>query len=76
MYDTAAMDWLQGLHKTSNEEFSLLLGETPLSRNMIAQVTSQKEIHHEIEILSVLKGVMHVHNEPNTFVINYQNQGG
>jgi hypothetical protein len=34
-----------------------------MSANMVTQVTSAQVVHHQVEVLSVLKGVVHVHEE-------------
>ncbi len=35
----------------------------PISANVISQVATIEQVHHEIEVLSVLEGVVHIHQE-------------
>ena len=42
---------------------SLFLWKFPMFANVIAQVTSVEHIHYQVQILSVLEGVVHINNE-------------
>lgn len=42
---------------------SLLLCEPSIFANMEAQVTPRKQVHDQVHVISILKGVVHVDNE-------------
>ena len=48
---------------TSDEKFSLFFTESSTFANMVPQIATRHVINHEVEIIPVLKGVMHVHEE-------------
>ena len=51
---------LQPLDDTGSEELGLFLREPPVSADMIPQITSCLQIHDQIQILSILKSILHV----------------
>ena len=51
---------LQPLDDTGREELGLFLREPPVSADMIPQITSCLQIHDQIQILSILKSILHV----------------
>lgn len=64
MNDTTAVHCFESLHEACNEKSCLILSKSPLSCNMISQVSTKKQIHHQVQILTILERVMHVHYEP------------
>ena len=67
MKDALAMDVFQRHHDATDEEFRLLLSEFPMPRDMVAEVSPSQQVHHEVQVLSVLERVLHVHNEATRF---------
>ena len=63
MKDALAVDVLQRDYDTPDEEFRLLLSELPVPRNMVAEVAPSQQVHHEVQVLSVLERVLHVDYE-------------
>jgi hypothetical protein len=49
---------------------SLFFRELPILREVISEVTPGHDIYHEIQILPILKGVVHVHQKP--IIDNYR----
>jgi len=47
----------------SNEKSSLLLGEFLMFRQMIPKITTLHHVYHQVEVLSILKGIVHVNKE-------------
>jgi hypothetical protein len=41
----------------------LFLGETAMLANMVAQIPTREHVHHEIEILPILEGIVHIDDE-------------
>lgn len=48
---------------TSDVESDLLLCEPPVLGNVVSQVSSVQQVHHKVQVLSVLKSVVHVDQE-------------
>ena len=48
---------------TSYEKSSLLLGEFLMFGQMISEITSLHHVYYQIQVLSVLEGIVHVHQE-------------
>ena len=58
-----AMDVFQRHYDATYEELGLLLSEFPMSRNVVAEVAPSQQVHHKVQVLSVLERVLHVHYE-------------
>lgn len=56
------VDVLQSHYYASDEELSLLLGEAAVPRDVKAEITPGQQIHDQVEVLPVLKRVLHVHD--------------
>ena len=41
----------------------MILGELAVTANVVAQITASQEVHHEVEVVSVLERVQHVDYE-------------
>ena len=63
MEDALAMDVFQRHYYAPDEELGLLLSEFPMPRNVVAEVAPSQQVHHEVQVLSVLERVLHVHYE-------------
>lgn len=63
VYNSSTVYDFECLNKTGDKEFGLILLKLALSCYMIAQIASQQEIHHQIQVLSILKSVVHIHNK-------------
>ena len=50
----------------SNEKSSLLLGEFLMFRQMVPKITTLHHVYHQVEVLSILKGIVHVNKESKT----------
>ena len=48
---------------TSHHKLCLLLVEPALFADVEAQITSIQQVRHQIQILVVLEGVIHIHEE-------------
>jgi hypothetical protein len=63
------VDELQPQYDAGGKEFCsgsttrLLLGELAETADMEPQVTAREEVHHQIQVVSVLKSELHVHDE-------------
>ena len=63
MDDVMTVNGLQSVNETSAEELRLLLGESSLPGQVVSQVTAQKKVHHEVQVLRILEGVVSVNYE-------------
>ena len=63
MEDALAMNVFQRHYDATDEELGLLLSEFPMSRNVVAEVTPSQQVHHEVQVFSILERVLHVHYE-------------
>ena len=63
MDDLLRMDGLKCMHKASNEETRHLHTEFALVSDVVPQVPSKQQVHHQVQIHSVLKCKMHIDNE-------------
>ena len=57
------MDEVQCLQNTCDKKPCLLLIENSLSSNMVPEIAAGMEVHDQIEIIFVLKSILHVYNE-------------
>lgn len=64
MKNTFLMQIFERQQHTSNEKSSLLLCEFLMFSQMISEITSLHHVYDEIEVLSILKGIVHVNQEP------------
>jgi hypothetical protein len=53
----------KSMNNACNEKPGLFFRESSMSRNMIPQVTTLEQIKNQIEIISVLKSILHINNE-------------
>ena len=63
MEDALAMNGFQRHYNACDEELRLLLSEFPMPCNVVAEVSPTQQVHHEVQVLSVLERVLHVHYE-------------
>ena len=63
MNNAVAMDSLKGLNQASAEKFGLGLIEPPLTRQVESEITAQKQVHHQVKVFWVLKGIVCIHYE-------------
>lgn len=56
------VDVLERGDETGNEEACGLFSELVILAQMESQVPARLVVHHQVEVLVVLKGVVHVHN--------------
>ena len=61
--DVVEVEILKTDQNGSDEEFCFHLLEAPSAAHMVAEISSDQEIHDEVEVLSVLEGVGHVDDE-------------
>ena len=61
--DTVSMQEFETEDHTGDEKFSLLFTESSVLANMVPQITTLHEIDHQVEIVTVLEGVVHVNEE-------------
>lgn len=61
MNDVIIMEVAQCQDNTSDEEFGLVLRESPPQSNVVSKIPSIKEVHDQEQVLLVLEGVGHVH---------------
>ena len=64
MKNTFLMQIFERQQHTSNEKSSLLLCKFLMFSQMISEITSLHHVYDEIEVLSILKGIVHVNQEP------------
>ena len=57
------MQIFQTHENTSHKEPCLLLIESSLTPNVVAQVPAAQIIHHHVQIISVLKRIKHIYNK-------------
>ena len=57
------MDKAQRVHYTRHEELRLLLREHLQPRNMVPKVTSRVHVKHQVQIVLVLKSILHIDYE-------------
>jgi len=62
--DLMPMDSFQGMKKASTEKTGLVLGKPALSSQMKSEVSSQEQVHDQIQIFRVLECIMSVNNKP------------
>jgi hypothetical protein len=46
-----------------NNSTRLLFGEASVSADVVPQISSIEQVHHQVQILSILEGIVHVHDE-------------
>eukprot|EP00350_Pseudokeronopsis_sp_OXSARD2_P009766 CAMPEP_0170541540 /NCGR_PEP_ID=MMETSP0211-20121228/1249_1 /TAXON_ID=311385 /ORGANISM="Pseudokeronopsis sp., Strain OXSARD2" /LENGTH=65 /DNA_ID=CAMNT_0010844307 /DNA_START=764 /DNA_END=961 /DNA_ORIENTATION=- len=46
-----------------DEEFSLFFCEPAVPGDVISEVSSSEQVHHQKQVISVLESILHVHNE-------------
>ena len=63
MQDAVGMKKLKAEDHTSDEKFSLFFTESSVLADMIPQITTLHEIDNEVEVVSVLERIVHVHEE-------------
>lgn len=63
MDDAVAMEVVQPNDEVRNEKFGLQFSESASPANVVSQVSAVDVVHDEVEILSVLEGVVHVDEE-------------
>lgn len=63
MDDAVAVQVIQSYNEVGDEEFSLQFSESSSPADMVPQVSSVHVIHDEVEVLPILKGVVHVDEE-------------
>ena len=63
MNDLGSMDCFKGMDQTSDEKAGNLLAELSSSGNMVPQVTSEQDVHDQIQVHFVLKCKMHIDNK-------------
>lgn len=59
--DALAVDVLKSHHYASNEELCLLLAEAPVPRDVVSEIAPRQQVHHQIQVLSVLERELHIH---------------
>jgi hypothetical protein len=66
------MDVFKSSHQTRNKKSyplvtlkftSLLFCESPVSANVVPQITPVQKVHDQVQVLSILEGIVHVDNE-------------
>ena len=63
MDDAVAMEVIQPNYEVGNEEFGLQFCESASPADVVSQVSAVDVVHDEVEVLSVLEGVVHVDEE-------------
>jgi hypothetical protein len=63
MDDELCVDCLKGVNQACYKKTCNLHGKLPFSGNMVPQVSPKKQVHHKIQIHSVLESKMNVHYE-------------
>ena len=63
MDDVFFMEILETRYEACDKESGGILGESALAANVVAQVATGEVVHDEVEILSILEGVVHVDDE-------------
>ena len=63
MYNQLLMDGFQGMYQTSNKEACNVHCELSFAGDMVPQITAKKQVHHQVQVHVVLKGVMNIDNE-------------
>ena len=63
MNDLMRMEILETSKDTSSKKPSFLFGELMLFTNMISKISSWHQIHHQVQIFPILKGLPHVDDE-------------
>ena len=60
MNNVVQMQVLQGHENASYKEFCFHLFESSSTTHMISQISSDQQIHDQIQILSILKSIVHI----------------
>lgn len=60
MDDLLLVHVLETSDETGYEEAGRHLVKLSVSANVVAEITARQVVHHEVQILSVLEGVVHV----------------
>ena len=63
MYNKLRVHRLQSVNQASDKEPSHVHREFSLASDVIAEISTKKEVHDEVEIHVVLEGVVHIHDE-------------
>lgn len=61
--DALVVHVLQAEQQAGQEEPRLLFGKLPVLRDVVPEVAPVEQVHDEVEVLAVLEGVVHVHEE-------------
>ena len=48
-------------YDASYKELSLLFVELAVPRDVISQIAPRQQIHHQVQIVTVLKCILHIH---------------
>lgn len=63
MEDAVSVKKLEAEDHTSNEEFCLLFREASVLTDVVSKISTLHQIDHEVQIVSVLESIVHVHQE-------------
>ena len=63
MNNKLGMNSIKCVNKACNEETGNFHGELAFTCDMVPQISSQKQIHHQVQVQCILEGIVHVHNE-------------
>jgi hypothetical protein len=57
------MEILKSNQNASDKKLSLHLLETPAAAHVVAEVATDKQVHNEVKVLTILEGVGHIDDE-------------
>jgi hypothetical protein len=63
MNDVILAEILQANYKIGNKKFGLKFSKSSSTANMISQVSTIHIIHDQVQMLSVLEGIVHINEE-------------
>lgn len=63
MYDIFFMDVLKASDEAGDKELCGLLIKSAVLANVVSEVTAREVVHHEVEIFTILEGVVHIDDE-------------
>ena len=57
------MSSFEGMDEASDEKTRDLHRELPLTSDVITQITTKQQVHHQVQVHIVLKRIVHINNE-------------
>ena len=63
MYNQLLVDCFESMYQTSNKEACDVHCELSFAGDMVPKITAKKQIHHQVQVHVVLKGVMNIDDE-------------